>query len=54
MVGGGSCCGDGGGVSTGGELREVMMTSLPDLAHCGGWGGYRSMTEYENYNRSGG
>ena len=32
LVGGGSVCDDLGGVSTG---DEVMLTSHPELAHCG-------------------
>ena len=35
MVGGGSVSDDMGGVSTG---DEVMLTSTPKLAHCGGGG----------------
>ena len=35
LVGGGSVCDDLGGVSTG---DEVMLTSHPELAHCGGGG----------------
>ena len=35
LVGGGSFCDDLGGVSTG---DEVMLTSPPELAHCGGGG----------------
>ena len=38
VVGGGIVCGDCEGVSTGGDLREVMMTSPPELDHCGGRG----------------
>ena len=36
MVGGGSVCDNLGGVSTG---DEVVLTSHPELAHCGGGGG---------------
>ena len=32
VAGGGSVCGDSGGVSTGGGFREGMLTSLYELA----------------------
>ena len=34
MVGGGSVCGDWGVLALVMDFREVMLTSLPELAHC--------------------
>ena len=39
MVGGGIVCGDLGVLALVLDFREVMLTSPPDLAHCGGGGG---------------
>ena len=39
MVGGGSVCGDRGVLALVMGFREVMLTSPPELAHCGGEGG---------------
>ena len=36
VVGGGSICGDLGVLSLVMDFREVMLTSPPELAHCGG------------------
>ena len=38
MVGGGIVCGDLGVLALVLEFREVMLTSPPELAHCGGGG----------------
>ena len=36
MVGGGSFCGDLGMFALVMDFKEVMLTSPPELAHCGG------------------
>ena len=36
MVGGGIVCGDWGVLALVLDFREVMLTSPPELAHCGG------------------
>ena len=38
MVGGGSFCGDWGVFALVMDFKEVMLTSPPELAHCGGMG----------------
>ena len=38
MVGGGIVCGDLGVLALVLDFREVMLTSTPELAHCGGRG----------------
>ena len=47
MVGGGSGCGDGGVVSTGGRL-QIMITLTPGLAKRGG-GGVTPHTSLGNF-----
>ena len=39
VVGGGSVCGDWGLLALMMVFRKVMLTSPPELAHCGGGGG---------------
>ena len=39
MVGGGIVCGDWGLLALVIDFREVLLTSHPELAHCGGRGG---------------
>ena len=48
MVGGGSFCGDLGVFALVMDFREVMLTSPPELAHCGGGGSLTSHNFFSN------